>query len=57
MHLFTADGFEGTLKECDEGDLEWVAKSRMRSFPTREGDRIFLDLQDMDESAVYLLFL
>ena len=21
MHLFTADGFEGTLKTCDEGDL------------------------------------
>ena len=46
MHLFTADGFEGSLKECDEGDLEWVEKKRMRSFPTWEGDRIFLDLLD-----------
>ncbi len=48
MHLFTADGFEGTLLECDEGDLEWVPKSRMRTFPTWEGDRIFLDLLDQD---------
>ena len=24
MHLFTADGFEGTLRDCDEGTLEWV---------------------------------
>ena len=48
MHLFTADGFEGTLKECDEGDLEWVAKSRMRTFPTWEGDRIFLDLLERE---------
>ena len=48
MHLFTADEFEGELKECDEGNLEWVAKGRMRSFPTWEGDRIFLDLLDQE---------
>ncbi|MBQ5799272.1 MAG: NUDIX domain-containing protein, partial [Oscillospiraceae bacterium] len=24
MHLFTADGFTGELKPCDEGVLEWV---------------------------------
>ena len=24
MHLFTADAYEGTMKECDEGTLEWV---------------------------------
>lgn len=48
MHLFTANGFLGDLKECDEGDLEWVPKSRMRTFPTWEGDRIFLDLLDQD---------
>ena len=48
MHLFTADGFTGMLKECDEGDLEWVPKARMRGFPTWEGDRIFLDLIDQD---------
>ncbi len=48
MHLFTADGFEGELKECDEGDLQWVSLARMRTFPTWEGDRIFLDLLEQD---------
>ncbi|MBP3721269.1 MAG: 8-oxo-dGTP diphosphatase [Clostridia bacterium] len=46
MHLFTADGFEGTLSDCDEGTLEWVPKRIMRTFPTWEGDRFFLDLLD-----------
>ena len=27
MYLFTATGFTGTLRECDEGDLEWVDKA------------------------------
>ena len=26
MYLFTADGFEGELKTCDEGDLQWVSR-------------------------------
>ena len=24
MHLFHATGFTGTLRECDEGQLEWI---------------------------------
>ena len=44
MYLFTADGFEGELKECDEGDLQWVSREFVDSLPTWEGDRIFLDL-------------
>ncbi|MBO7739258.1 MAG: NUDIX domain-containing protein, partial [Oscillospiraceae bacterium] len=26
MHLVTADGFEGELIDCDEGELEWISK-------------------------------
>ncbi len=26
MYLFTADGFEGEMHLCDEGDLEWVSR-------------------------------
>ncbi|MBR5774843.1 MAG: hypothetical protein IKY42_01080, partial [Bacteroidaceae bacterium] len=44
MYLFTADGFEGELKECDEGELRWVSREFMNQLPTWEGDRIFLDL-------------
>ena len=44
MYLFTADGFEGTPKECDEGDLQWISREKLDSLPKWEGDQIFLDL-------------
>lgn len=44
MYLFTADGFEGELKECDEGDLRWVSRNFLDQLPKWEGDQIFLDL-------------
>ena len=44
MYLFTADGFEGSLKECDEGDLQWVSRKFLYELPMWEGDKIFLDL-------------
>ncbi len=44
MYLFTADGFEGDLKECDEGDLQWISRDFLDSLPKWEGDQIFLDL-------------
>lgn len=44
MHLFTADKFTGTLKECSEGELVWVEKARVPELPSWEGDRIFLKL-------------
>ena len=44
MYLFTADQFRGELKECSEGDLQWVSRDFVQQLPTWEGDRIFLDL-------------
>ena len=44
MYLFTADGFEGELKTCDEGNLEWISRSKLDSLPKWEGDKLFLDL-------------
>ena len=44
MHLFTATGFEGEIKECDEGVLEWISKEELMKLPMWEGDKIFLDL-------------
>ena len=44
MYLFTADGFAGSLKECDEGDLQWVSRDFLYNLPMWEGDKIFLDL-------------
>jgi len=56
MYLFTADGFEGELKVCDEGDLQWVSREFLDSLPTWEGDRIFLDLLWQD-APFFLLTL
>ena len=44
MHLFHSDCFEGEIKECDEGNLEWICKSALYSLPLWEGDKIFLKL-------------
>lgn len=44
MHLFTGSQFEGKLKNCDEGELEWVPKEQVLGLPTWEGDAIFLKL-------------
>ncbi len=48
MHLFTADAYEGTLKDCDEGVLEWLPRQKLRELPHWEGDMIFLDLIEQD---------
>ena len=44
MHLFTAAGFTGTLRECDEGTLEWVPIGEVGRLPLWQGDRLFLSL-------------
>ena len=56
MYLFTADGFEGEMHECSEGDLEWVSREFLYSLPMWEGDRIFLDLLWQD-APFFLLTL
>ncbi len=42
MHLFTADEFEGSITECDEGDLKWIDKRKLSEYPMWEGDALFL---------------
>ena len=54
MHLFWADRFEGELKECDEGTLEWVPIEKMEDLPQWEGDRIFLKLMQQKEPFFHL---
>ena len=56
MYLFTADGFEGELKECDEGELQWISWEFLDSLPKWEGDKIFLDLLQRD-APFFLLTL
>ena len=51
MHLFTATAWTGEQKVCDEGDLEWIEKSRLMELTVWEGDRIFLRL--LEENAPF----
>ena len=44
MHLFTANGFTGTLWDCDEGTLEWVPIEHVGRLPLWQGDQLFLSL-------------
>lgn len=44
MHLFTIDAWEGSLRECDEGTLEWIERDRLFELPHWAGDEIFLSL-------------
>ena len=45
IFLYSADNYEGSLtKDCPEGDLEWVAKSKVMNLPIWEGDKIFFRL-------------
>lgn len=49
MHLFTTSDFSGELKECDEGNLEWISKNEVKNLPIWQGDKIFFDLLDKNE--------
>ncbi len=51
MHLFWSDSFCGSLKDCEEGVLEWVPKERMLALPHWEGDELFLKL--LEERAPF----
>lgn len=44
MHLFTATGFSGEIKECEEGDLVWVPKKEIETLELWEGDKVFFRL-------------
>ena len=56
MYLFTADGFEGQLSECDEGELCWVSRGFLDQLPKWAGDEIFLKLL-WQEAPFFLLTL
>lgn len=51
MFLYTADGYTGVIRECDEGTLEWVEKAKVCELPIWEGDKIFFRL--LEEGAAF----
>lgn len=57
MHLFTSTDFDGQIKECDEGNLEWVEKGKVYDLPIWQGDKIFFKLIEDKESPFFSLKL
>jgi len=57
MHLFTATGWTGEIKECDEGVLEWLPITRLNEIPHWEGDAIFLALIEDPNTPFFSLKL
>ena len=57
MHLFTANGWTGTVKDCDEGVLEWIHKDALAALPQWEGDKIFLRLIRGEDTPFFSLKL
>lgn len=49
MYLFTSDSFFGTIKECDEGVLEWIDRDQLYNLTLWEGDKIFLEALKRDD--------
>ena len=56
MFLYTADGYEGEMIECNEGNLEWVKKQDVYGLPIWEGDKVFFRLLE-DDVPVFTLTL
>lgn len=54
MHLFTCTDFSGTIKECDEGNLEWIDIDDLYNLTLWEGDKIFLDALRRGDPFFYL---
>ena len=40
--LYTSNNFEGTIKECNEGQLHWIDKYKVIDLNLWEGDKHFL---------------
>lgn len=56
MYVFTSDDFSGELIECNEGDLEWVDKNKIFDLNIWEGDKIFLDKIQKDDTFFTMKF-
>lgn len=51
MHLYVVDQVKGSIRECDEGELQYIDIDKMDELPMWEGDKIFL--QYLKENRPY----
>ena len=54
MFLYTADGYNGEMIECNEGNLEWVKKTKVYDLPIWEGDKVFFRLLESNAECFSL---
>ncbi len=54
--VYTADGWEGELRSCDEGELAWIPKEEVLNLNLWAGDRIFIRLL-LDDAPFFSLKL
>lgn len=54
-YLYTSKSFSGTIKDdCEEGELMWVDKGKIKDLNIYEGDKYFLDRLDQDDNEINL---
>ena len=56
MYVFTSKVFTGSSIECNEGDLQWIAKDEITKLNTWEGDKIFVEKLQKDNSFFTVKF-
>lgn len=56
MYVFTSNDFSGDLIECNEGDLQWIEKDKVINLNTWEGDKIFLNKIQKDNTFFTVKF-
>ena len=56
MYVFTSNEFEVNLIPCDEGDLQWIDKDKIMELNTWEGDKIFVEKIQKDNSFFTVKF-
>ena len=49
MYVYTSNEFQGVLKECNEGTLEWIDKNKILDLPIWEGDKLIFEGLEKDE--------
>lgn len=48
VFVYVVHDFEGTMTECDEGELHWIDNDKLLELKLWEGDRVFLPWLEQD---------
>ena len=54
IFLYTSDRFSGEIKDCDEGELQWVKKDAVFDLNLWEGDKVMFRLLEEREEPFSL---